>query len=150
MCLCKSLKVWAVPFLGCGFTMHLVLLFLACADRWHTGMLQVLGCPVLTSVVPAMDGCKGLATGGSLCPACCWGTWDVTPVQLFKLQQLRHCCNLPQLMCQQEHDHHHWGQVGFGSVGSHRVRGEAHGWESMQEKFVALVTVEGLWSLADL
>lgn len=57
---------------------------------------------------------------------------------------------LPQLMCQQEHDGHHWGQVGFGSVGSLQVRGEAHGWESVPEKFIVLVAAGGLWSLADL
>lgn len=35
-------------------------------------------------------------------------------------------------------------------MGSLPVRGEAHGWESMPEKFIVLVAVRGLWSLADL
>lgn len=64
MCLCRSLRVWAVPFLRCDFTMHLFLPFLACASHWHMGMLLVLGCPMLTSMVPAVDGHKGLAIGG--------------------------------------------------------------------------------------
>lgn len=86
----------------------------------------------------------------SLCPACCWGNEGVTPVQLCKLQQLRHCYNLSQLMCQQENDRHHRGQIGFGSMGSLQVRGKAHGWESVQKKFIVLVALRGLWSLADL
>lgn len=51
MPLCRSLKVWAIPFLHCALTVHLVLVFLACANCWAMGMLLVLGCPVLTSVV---------------------------------------------------------------------------------------------------
>lgn len=114
------------------------------------GTLLVLSCPTLTSMVPAMDGHKGLTTGGPYVSPAARGVWGVTPVQLFKLQQLRRCCNLPQLMCQQEHDRHHWDRVGFGSVGALHVRGEAHGWESVQEKFIVLVVVGGLRLLADL
>lgn len=74
----------------------------------------------------------------------------MTPIQLCKLQQLRHCHSLSQLMCQQENDHHHQAQIVFESVGSLQVRCKAHGWESVQEKFIMLVALRGLWSLADL
>lgn len=89
MPLCKSLKVWAVPFLGCALTMHFVLPFLACADCWCMGMLLALGCPMPTSVAPTVAGRKGLTTGGPYVHSAAEGMWDVTPVQLFKVQQLR-------------------------------------------------------------
>lgn len=89
MPLCKSLKAWAVRFLGCALTMRLVLLFLACADHWHTGMLSALSCPVPVSMDPTVAGCKGLTTGGPYVQPASGGGRGVTPVQLFKLQQLR-------------------------------------------------------------
>lgn len=89
MPLCKALKVWAVPFLGCALTMHLVLPFLAYADCRSMERLLALSCPVPMSVVPTAAGRKGLTTGGPYVQPAARGTWGVTPVQLFKLEQLR-------------------------------------------------------------
>lgn len=55
--------------LGCpipGFWLQhaFILPFVTYASQWHMGMLLVLSCPVLASMVPAVDGHKGLATGG--------------------------------------------------------------------------------------
>lgn len=94
LCVCRVIhaSVQISEGLGCpisGLCLdHLVLPFLACADRWRMGIFSFFGCPVLTSIAPAVAGHKGLTTGGPCVQPAAGGMWGVTPVQLYKLQQL--------------------------------------------------------------
>lgn len=87
-CVLRGDSCCSAKLLKSGLSRFWVLPCLAYADCRSMERLLALGCPVWISVVPTAVGRKGLTTGGPYVQLAARGTWGVTPVQLFKLEQL--------------------------------------------------------------